>query len=40
MFPNTAYEIYAMILEGRLKQELDMNKILPNTQAGFRKNLY
>lgn len=35
---NTAYKIYAMIIEERLKQEIEKGKILPDTQAGFRKN--
>ncbi|XP_046141097.1 uncharacterized protein LOC123987674 [Osmia bicornis bicornis] len=34
---NTAYKIYAMILENRLSAELEEKKIIPETQAGFRK---
>lgn len=34
---DTAYIIYAIILEGRLREEVDWLKILPETQAGFRK---
>ena len=34
---NTAYKIYAMVLEKRLKEELEKNHIIPEkTQAGFR----
>lgn len=33
---NTAYKIYAMCLEERLKTELKEKKIIPETQAGFR----
>lgn len=35
---NTVYKIYAMIIEERLKQELEKNKVLVDIQAGFRKN--
>lgn len=35
---NTSYKIYAMILENKLKQETEEKGILPETQAGFRKN--
>lgn len=34
---DTAYKIYAIILEGRLREETNQLKILPETQAGFRK---
>ena len=33
---NTAYKIYAMVLEKRLKKELEKNHIIPETQEGFR----
>lgn len=34
---NTAYKIYAMVLENRLSQELEQKRIIPETQAGFRR---
>lgn len=34
---DTSYEIYAMILEKKLKREIEDKDILPETQAGFRK---
>lgn len=34
---DTTYKIYAMILEERLRKETERLKILPETQAGFRK---
>ena len=34
---DTSYKIYAMILERRLRTEIEEKKILPETQAGFRK---
>lgn len=34
---NTAYKIYAMVLENRLTKELEQKKIIPETQAVFRK---
>lgn len=34
---GTTYKIYAMILEERLRKETERLKILPETQAGFRK---
>ena len=33
---NTAYKVYAMVLEKRLKAELEKNHIISETQAGFR----
>lgn len=33
---NTAYKLYAMCLEERLKAELEEKGIIPETQAGFR----
>ena len=33
---NAAYKIYAMVLEKRLKEELEKNHIIPESQAGFR----
>ncbi|XP_015440284.1 PREDICTED: uncharacterized protein LOC107195037 [Dufourea novaeangliae] len=33
----TAYKIYAAVLNEKLKEEIEKNKILPETQAGFRK---
>lgn len=33
---NTAYNLYAMYLEERLKAELEKKGIIPETQAGFR----
>ncbi|XP_033228929.1 uncharacterized protein LOC117180541 [Belonocnema kinseyi] len=35
---NKAYKLYAMILNERLVKDLEEKKILPGTQAGFRKN--
>lgn len=37
MLLDIAYKIYAMILKGKLRKETDYLKILPETQAGFRK---
>jgi len=34
---DTAYKLYAMILEEKLREEVDRLKLLPETQAGFRK---
>ncbi|XP_025267961.1 golgin subfamily A member 6-like protein 6 [Camponotus floridanus] len=34
---DTAYKIYAMILEEKLRKEVERLKLLPETQAGFRK---
>lgn len=34
---NTAYKIYAMVLENRLNKELETKNIIPETQAGFRR---
>lgn len=34
---NTAYKIYAMVLQNRLKKEIEEKKLLPETQAGFRR---
>jgi|GEM_PF-6408525 len=34
---DTAYKLYAMILEEKLRKEVDRLKLLPETQAGFRK---
>lgn len=34
---NTAYKIYAMVLENRLSRELERKEIIPETQAGFRR---
>lgn len=34
---NTAYKIYAMILENRLSREIEQKKLIPETQAGFRR---
>lgn len=33
---NTAYKVYAMIIEERLREETDKDKILLDTQIGFR----
>ena len=34
---NTAYKLYAMILEDKLRVETESKTILPNLQTGFRK---
>ena len=34
---DTAYKIYAMILDERLRRELEEKEVLPDGQAGFRK---
>ncbi|XP_063912632.1 centrosomal protein of 290 kDa-like [Zophobas morio] len=34
---NTAYKIYAMILDERLRKEMEARGMLPDGQAGFRK---
>ena len=34
---STAYKIYAMVLNDRIKTEVEEKIILPDTQAGFRK---
>lgn len=34
---NTAYKIYAMVLQNRLEKEIEEKKMLPKTQAGFRR---
>ena len=34
---STVYKIYAMTLNDRIKKEIETKKILPDTQAGFRK---
>ena len=33
----TVYKIYAMIAEKRLREEIDRLQLLPETQAGFRR---
>lgn len=35
---NTSYKIYAMALDEMLKDEMEEKALLPETQAGFRKN--
>jgi hypothetical protein len=34
---NTAYKVYAMIVEERLMKEMNERGVLPDGQAGFRK---
>jgi len=34
---DTAYKLYAMILEEKLREEVDRLKLIPETQTGFRK---
>lgn len=34
---NIGYKIYAMMLERRLKEEINKRNIIPDNQAGFRK---
>lgn len=34
---NTSYKIYATILQGKLMKQIEEKNILPETQAGFRK---
>lgn len=34
---QTAYKVYTMVLEGRLREEMERKDILPPSQAGFRK---
>ncbi|KAH0817175.1 hypothetical protein GEV33_005616 [Tenebrio molitor] len=36
---NTAYKVYAMIVEERLMKEMNQRGVLPDGQAGFRKDL-
>jgi hypothetical protein len=35
---NTTYEVYAMIVEERLMKEMNERGVLPDGQAGFRKD--
>lgn len=35
----TLYKIYATVLAGRLKRELEEKEIMPHNQTGFRKGM-
>lgn len=34
---NTLYKVYTMLIRKRLEEEMEMKRILPDNQAGFRK---
>lgn len=36
---SSAYKVYAMILAGRLKGEIERGEIIPPNQTGFRKGM-